>query len=42
MGWITASYHFVSSLVNCGVEHSSQVVNVALDLAKCMTGKFFQ
>lgn len=41
MAWITVAYHFVSSVVQCAIEHSAQIGEVALDFAKCMTGKFF-
>ena len=41
MGWITTGYHFVSSVVQCAVEHSAQIATTALDFAKCISSKFF-
>lgn len=41
MGWITVGYHFISSVVNCAVDHSAQIAAVATDFAKCMASKFF-
>ena len=42
MNWITPIYHFVSSVVNCTVEHSAQIVTTGTDFVKCFVGKFFQ
>ena len=42
MGWITMGYHFVSSVINCGIEHSAQISKTAIDFVTCMTAKFFQ
>lgn len=41
MTWFTIAYHFISSVVNCSVEHSAQIINVTTDFAKCVTSKFF-
>lgn len=40
-GWILTAYHFVSSIVQCSIEHSSQIAETAVDFVKCVTGKFF-
>ena len=42
MGWIIVAYHFVSSVVNCAVEHSAQIITVSTDFAKCMASQFFK
>lgn len=41
VNWIPMAYHFVSSVVNCSVEHSAQIITTATDFAKCVTSKFF-
>lgn len=41
-GWIVTAYHFISSVVQCGVEHSSEIGQVTIDMVKCITAKFFQ
>lgn len=41
MEWLTVGYHFVSSVVNCAVEHSAQIAGTVTDFAKCIVGKFF-
>lgn len=42
MGWIASGYHFVSSLVQCTITHSSDIAKTVLDLATCISGKLFQ
>lgn len=39
--WVTVAYHFVSSVVNCAVEHSAEIAKTAVDFGTCMASKFF-
>ena len=45
MGWlsstITFGWNYVQAIVQCGVEHSAQIVIVGTDLVKCATTKLF-
>ena len=42
MGFITTAYHFVSALINCGVQHGAEVIKTVVDLGVCVTAKLFQ
>lgn len=41
MEWISIGYHFISSVVQCGIEHSAAIAHTAVDFAQCVSGKFF-
>lgn len=42
MAWIATGYHFVSAVVQCGIQHSAEIAKTSLDLVTCISGKFFQ
>lgn len=41
MQWLAMGWHFVGSIVQCCVTHSSEITKLGLDLTTCVTGKFF-
>lgn len=41
MGWITTGYHFVSSIVQCSIDHSAEIISTGTSFVKCIASKFF-